>query len=227
MVLGRRKVDLKKWLLPFAVLFASAAFGTNIVQNPGFELGDFTGWGALDWSVEVGTDGLVPNSGTYYADTGCATPACLSTPTSSLFQTLATTSGQTYTVSFFYDLGFTNCTICTPVLPDDPAGTLSELEVLWGGADIFDAVQSTPLPNQGWVLFTANVLATSSSMELDFLGRQDPGRLGIDDVCVDVVGGACGSVSSVPEPTSLVLSAAGIAFLGLMTLGRKTLPGRS
>jgi hypothetical protein len=212
---------LKKWLLPFAVVLSSAAFGTNIVQNPGFELGSFSGWTASNWAIETGTDGLTPNSGTFYADSGCASPACIGTPTSFLFQTLATTSGDVYRVSFWYDLGFTNCTVCQPVLPDDPSGTLSELQALWGGATILDAVQSTPLPNQGWVLFTADVLATSNTMQLEFLGRQDPGRLGIDDVCVDVSGGACGGVA--PEPAPLLLSAAGIAVLGILALRRQTL----
>ncbi|HXP86032.1 MAG TPA: hypothetical protein VN841_15010 [Bryobacteraceae bacterium] len=213
---------MKKWLLPFAVLCSSAASGTNLVQNPGFELGSFSGWTVSNWAIETGTDGLVPHSGTFYADSGCAATTCLSTPTSFVFQTLATTSGQTYTVSFWYDLGATNCIICTPVLPDDPTGTLSELQVLWGGSTILDAIQSAPLPNAGWVLFTANVLATSSSMQLEFLGRQDPARLGIDDVCVDLVGGACGS-GPVPEPSPLLLSCAGIAALGLLAFCRQAL----
>ena len=207
---------MRKWLLLTAVLCSPVAFGTNLIQNPGFELGSFSGWTVSDWAIETGTDGLVPNSGTFYADSGCAVSTCISGPASFIFQTLATTSGQTYTVSFWYDLGFTNCGGgCVPVLPDDPNGTLSELQVLWGGATLLDAVQSTPQPNAGWVLFTANVLATSNSMTLEFLGRQDPARLGIDDVCVDVVGGVCGAV---PEPPGFVLSCTGIAALGMLGL---------
>jgi len=209
---------LRKWMLPFAVLFSTAAFGTNIVQNPGFELGDFTGWTAVGFTVSTGVEGVVPHSGTFYADTGCPGANCINVPTSSILQVLATTSGDTYTISFWYDLGNTFCTICTPGPPDDPSNTFAELKVLWGGVTILDATQND-LPDAGYVLFTANVLATSNSMQLQFLGRQDPAQLGVDDVCVTAFGGDC-SAPIVPEPTPLLLSAAGIAALGILALRR-------
>lgn len=51
---------------------------------------------------------------------------------------------------------------------------------------------------------------------LQFDGRNDQSFLIIDDVCVDVNGGACGLVATTPEPSTGLLS--GLSLLGLSLL---------
>ena len=78
--------------LAFAALVAAlvpAASAQNLVNNPGFETGDFTGW------TQVGGDVLRddPHSGTFEAS--------FSTASGALAQTLNTTPNTNYTVGFF------------------------------------------------------------------------------------------------------------------------------
>src|SRR5580698_11113596 len=100
-----------------------AFFGTgcaygSLLFNGDFETGDFTGWTQSGWFIDTTN----PNSGVYDASTGCSGASCTTVgdPNSAfLFQTVATTIGATYDLSFFYDSGQT------------PAFG-SELLVLWG-----------------------------------------------------------------------------------------------
>jgi hypothetical protein len=206
--------EMKNWLLPLslAALLPCACFGNNIVANPGFETGDLTAWTTDDWPAVNTAGGLVPHSGSYLADSACEGSVCLNPATGAyLYQDLSTTTGTAYTISFWYDMGDTVCVGC--------ASAFAELRVQWGSTIIFDTTANDQ-PDAGWVNFTITETATSGSMELEFLGRQDPGFLGIDDVCVDVAGGACGSSSAVPEPTSLLLSGASLAGFALVALKR-------
>jgi hypothetical protein len=63
----------------------------------------------------------------------------------------------------------------------------------------------------GYALYTsAAFTAASTTTRLQFNGRDDPAFLQLDDVCVDVNGGACGTVAAgVPEPGSYILTCAG------------------
>jgi hypothetical protein len=219
---------MKRWLvsLPAAALFSCVAFGSNIVLNPGFETGDFTNWTNTNgnWEVETSSGGVVPHSGTYYADTGCVGAPCLTTGADGafFFQDLPTTIGDTYTISFWYDLGNTTCTDeCVGEGPsDDPNDTFAELEATWGATTIFNVI-ADDVPDQGWVNFTINAVATSTSTQLEFFGRQDPAQLGVDDVCVDLAGGSCGGEAAVPEPAALLLSGSGLAGFGFLALQRR------
>ena len=73
----------------------------TIVSNPGFETGSFTG----SWSLTGGDTniadvyvGAIPNA----PHTGCFAAQLGPTSLDDLTQNLATTSGDTYTLSFYY-----------------------------------------------------------------------------------------------------------------------------
>src|SRR5262249_4573457 len=82
--------------------------------------------------------------------------------TCDLSQTLATTAGASYQLSFaFNNLGRSG-------------------EVLWDGQDVLDIASG----NSGWTLHTLNVTATSNSTELSFLAFGSSSTVGLDAVSV-------------------------------------------
>src|SRR4029453_15258966 len=73
----------------------------NLITNPGFETGDFTGWTPMVNAAVVGTFmNTAPHSGNYQALLGS---------TASNSQTLTTMAGATYTIYF-----------CGVLLPSGP-----------------------------------------------------------------------------------------------------------
>jgi hypothetical protein len=178
-------------LLLFSVSHASAG---NILVNGGFETGDFTGWSQSDWFI----DSLNPNSGVYDASTGCFGASC-TTPgdpdAAYLYQDLTTTPGTTYDLSFFFDSG-------------QLATSASELLVLWGDPTAPSLSTVTDLvdvdTSGAYVEYTGTVTATSSTSQLEFLGRQDLDFYYLDDVSLTA------ATSSVPEPGSLLTVLTGL-----------------
>jgi hypothetical protein len=201
-------------------VLAAAAFGSNInlVQNGDFETGDLTGW-SIDantnhpWAVNTGE----PHGGSFAASNGCIDDICvIGNPLNQLdflSQTLSTIVGDTYTLSFFYD-------------PGDP-GTevqVSDLLVNWGGVEVMNLflkgtgpaespLVASIMPGAGYNQYTVSgLMATSTSTELSFIGRQDASFSFLDDIVVT------DNNSAVPEPSSYLLAACGLVALGLARL---------
>jgi hypothetical protein len=217
-----------------AFLAASSAFGANIVQNPGFETGDFSFWATSNWGVTGtgGIGGVFPNSGSFFAETGCVGTTCIAPDSDTsgaaawLYQDLATVNGGTYSLSFAYASG--NAGVGAGSV-GSLAFTGVELQVLWGDSAtplvasapgtctggtncVFDSTDTTNGTN--YVVYTVSGLqATSSSTRLEFLGEQDPAQIGLDDVSVNATG--------VPEPSSFFLLGSGL--LGMGALARRKL----
>ncbi len=144
----------------YNVTFTVGSSQGNLVANGGFETGDFTGW-TDDGSGDVNTDPTAVHSGTYGAEYG---------PVGSLgylSQTLSTTPGTTYLLSFWLDS------------PD--GDTPNEFQVSWDGTTLLD---ETNLPAIGWTNIQFVVTATGPSTVLEFGFRDDPAYLGLDDVSV-------------------------------------------
>ena len=195
---------MKLRLLQLTVLLSCAAIpaaASNIVTNPGFESG-LTGWTASpDW----GSGNFAVHSGLLEAYTECVGAPCITVPTSFLYQDLPTVAGDTYDLSFWYRFQG----------PRSPVGP-NELLTLAGGVEVSDLVNQ---PNNQGVyqqVFTTFV-ASSSTTRLQFDGRNDPSFLILDDVCVDVAGGAC---APAPEPAT---GFPAIAVFAIALLARKSI----
>ena len=101
----------------------SALTGTNLLVNGGFESGDLSGWtnqhpnDAYTWSaVATGTYDLSAFEGSFFASTGCVDGAC------TLSQSVATTPGTSYSLSFAFNPG---ATFSGPRSLDVSAGNLT------------------------------------------------------------------------------------------------------
>lgn len=167
-------------------LAAGAASAQNIVINGGFETGDFTGWtnvGSGNFvnssaSCNAGFNNCVHsgNFGVSFGAVGSEAP---------LGQTLATTPGATYTVSFWLN--------SIGRIPDS-------VSLTWDGQVIFS---QSDIPADGWVQHSFTEVASGSSTDLTFGLRQDPSWSGLDDISVTQV---------VPEPATWAIMLTG--FLG-------------
>jgi hypothetical protein len=207
-------------IMPAALNASSVCAGVagNIVANCGFETGTLTDWTANYWTVTAGQAGLVPNSGNYFASTGCSGSGCISPDSNSagswLYQDLATTGDDSYDLTFYYN-------------PNNLGPT--EIQVLWGssGSPLYATTAGTGFCNPetscvyddfiycddcyqaGW--FQVNVddlVATGSSMRIEFLGQQQYLYDGLDDISIVQTG-----ASAVPEPNSLLLLGGGVLIL--------------
>jgi hypothetical protein len=137
-----------------------------MVQNGGFEFGDFTGWTTNGnfTDSDVSTNSLYAFDGFYGGQFGPVfTLGYLS-------QTLATIPGQPYSVRFWMD----NPTIMTN----------TEFNVAWNGTIMMDF---TNLGAVGWQSYEFLAVATNTSTTLQFGFRDDPLYLGLDDVQVEPI----------------------------------------
>lgn len=189
------------------LVFLTPASADNIVLNPGFETGSFADWtvntaSSNPWEVDSDS----PFEGTFFASTGCVGAPCISGTAdqmATLSQDLATTAATTYTLSFELAAN------------EGPPG---ELQVLWDGSLVLDLGPGGTLGLIPYTLETVlNLTASSSSTQLEFVGRQDPGVLALDNVDVEAAGSA-----TAPEPASVLL----LALAGPVLYYRRRLIGR-
>ena len=132
----------------------------NPVLDPGFENG-LTGWTLV--TNDTGNDtvvGGVSNSGAASFEFGQQGSAA------TLSQTLTTTPGELYTVSFWLE---------------NDGGTPNSFTASWDSQTLMSIVDG---PAQSFTQYTFDVVASSTSTDLVFAGQDDPSYLHLDDVSV-------------------------------------------
>jgi PKD repeat protein len=149
----------------------------GLVSNGGFETGDFSGWTLADSGIygydlvdtfyQSVPEGMEPYTGSYFARMGqSGAPAHLS-------QTLATTAGAHYLLSF--------------ALNSPDGATPNKFSVSWNGTILLSTTNLAafgPNPALAWTNLQFVVTATGPATVLQFAIQDDPTALGLDDVSV-------------------------------------------
>jgi hypothetical protein len=184
---------LKSGVIAASLLVAcNANAGPNLVTNGSFETGDFTGWTANAVSYPMYTVTSPVEDGVYAAQI-----AGFSFGPDTLSQTIATTAGQTYTLSFWRYQQVT--------------GPNTFLDVTWNGATAFSETILT-VGDIAYQNFTATVVGTGSDT-LTFSSANDPGWTYVDNVVV-----------SAPELSTwamMLLGFGGLGFAGYRRAPKK------
>lgn len=127
------------------------------------------------------------------------------TPSKGVKQTIATTPGATYDLSYF---------VGNVVNPGGIWGTTSTVNVWVNGALIQTATNIGGGTTLTWEQFSTSFVASSSSTVIEFLNGDPPtdNSNGLDNV---VVNKAAGAVPEASTLTMLALTACAVCFLGL------------
>lgn len=175
--------------------------GQSIVQNGGFESGDFSLWTLVGTGPEINfvDNGppITPHSGTYAAALGQV--GAMAT----LSQTLPTLPGQRYLISFW---------LSNP----GSARQTEQFMVNWNAGKIF-GITNPPIFNWTNKLFIVTAAATNSTLQ--FSARNDPNYFGLDDISVTPVS----SPKLTAQPADLTVFPGSNAVFSAMANGSPSL----
>ena len=192
-------------VIVFLSIYAGIGIGfsakaANIVTNPGFETGDFSGWtlsgtdsSPSDNGIFYGVDSLDAHSGSFGAYFGPVGGVL------NLTQALTTDPGTTYTVMFWLAES-----------PDTPAPYVNSFTASLGGTTL---VNMSNTNGGNYTQYTATATVTSAASILAFAFRDDTGFFSLDDISVSP-----GTTVVTPEPTTSMLM---ISALAVLITGRR------
>jgi PEP-CTERM motif len=181
----RAPMKTKLAVVGLALALSSVSAQADLVQNGGFETGDFSGWTQTGNTGFTGVAAGVAHSGNFGAFFGAVGSL------GGITQTLSTISGTSYLIDFW--------------LQSD-GGTPSRAVVTFGGNTIFD---QTNLPASSYTEHSFTVAATSNSTVLSLTFRDDPGFFSLDDVSVNVAS----AVPEPSTWAMLLIGFAGLGFM--------------
>jgi hypothetical protein len=181
-------------LVALVLLFVGAQVASaNLVTNPGFETGDFTGWTATPAGSGsfFRVDPSQPHSGTYAPYFGGFVEGSFD----SISQSLATTAGGLYELSFWLRSNITN--------------PPNEFRAFFNGVMVYDVIDAPAFPYTQIII--PNLLATGSSTTLEFEAYYVLGFFRLDDISVVQTG----FVNGVPDAgsTALILGCGLVALI--------------
>jgi hypothetical protein len=192
-------------LISIFVLAASSlsANAQNLVVDPSFEDS------SASWiSSSMSAGGGFAHTGTRAASSSCSgANSLLAASGCTIYQDVPTAVGASYTLTFWYR---------TWGAADAPA----ELQVLFGAIPVSNGgygtctgscVYRTQTPTTTWTQITQTVTATATTTRLQFLGRDDPNSIYVDDVSL-VLATPAPSANSASIPT---LSEYGLIILAM------------
>jgi hypothetical protein len=156
---------------------------TSIIQNGGFETGNFNGWtlagngiiGNTTYNAVVSAGSFSGNSGTNFIHSGTYGAFLGDTQIATLSQTLNTFPGQGYLLSFWLD--------------NPTNGSVQQFLVNWntnspGVSRIYYLTNPPVLP---WTNITLVVTATGTNTTLQFGAENYPDGFGLDDITVTLI----------------------------------------
>lgn len=171
----------------------AGARAQNLITNPGFETGNFSGWTTVPATLgsDFGVSGT-PHSGTFAAFFGAVTPPF----DDAISQDVATTPGDLYDFDFW--------------LRND-GGPRNHFQASFDGVSLLNLVDQSAF---AYTHFTFTAPATSSTTAVRFAAYQVPSFWRLDDVTVLDLGPAA---PAVPEPGPIAaLLGMGVPAAGLL-----------
>ena len=155
----------------------------NLVANGNFATGDFTDWTlggnytSTSTGPEIFTDANGEGGSTYAAGMGSVGAD------GTLSQTIATTAGQTYTLSFWLQ---------------NEGSTGNDFKAIWNGQTLLSLTNAAQF---GYTEYTDTVTATGSTTTLEFSAANAPSQWDLDNISLTANG-----TSSTPPPAAPVIS---------------------
>jgi hypothetical protein len=207
-----------------ALAGAPAAQAANLIVNGSFEGGSggqqlsngstaLSPWvidgpsGEIYWQPN-GTNGTNSQDGIYNLDlTGVCDTRCSGGPYGGLSQTIATTVGATYHLSFYGGNWA-------------PQGAPSGIQASAAGTSQNFVIPQTALASE-WTLFGLDFTAAGGSTTVSFVGTAGTTFVGLDNV---VVTAAQVAPPGVPEPAAWAMMLIGFAGLGGLLRRRRAVP---